>query len=181
MLHRHAPLMFSQGDHAGAEEWARCAVEMHRRVHGNEHPETAYGLTDLGRVLRDRKKYREAESAFREALAIFRRYHGDNYWLVQSVRDELNRAIRPQGDATGLEAQAHESQETPNNAEQATDNLPANRSVRLAQEALERELRDALKSFDKDIASSPDNKSQRLMQAATYRQVAEIDVKHGQN
>ncbi len=148
-------------------------------MHGNDHPETAYGLGDLGRVLRDRKKYREAESAFREALEIFRRYHGDNYWLVQSFRDELNRVIRAQEDDAGLEAQESKTQEPTNNAEQAADNLTANRSVRLAQEALKRELRDAIASFDKNIASSPDNQSKRLKQAATYRQVAEIDLKQG--
>ncbi len=182
ILHRHAPLMCKQGDQAGAEEWARRAVDMHRRLHGNEHPETAYGLADLGRVLSDRKKYPEAESAFREALAIFGRYYKDENWLViASVRDELNRAIRAQGDAADNENQAPEPKEALNNARQsAVDSLPAKRSVRLAQDALERELRDALKSFDKDIAGSPDNRSQRLIKAATYRQIAEINVKHGE-
>ncbi len=180
ILHRHAPLMSIQGDHAGAEEWARRAVDMHRRLHGNEHPETAYGLADLGRVLMDRKKYPEAESAFREALAIFGRYYKDENWtVIKSVRDELNRAIRAQGDAAGTEAQVPEPQKPLDNTKQAADNLPANRSVRLAQEALERELRNAIKSFDKDIARSPDNPSLRLMQAATYRQVAEFDLKQG--
>jgi serine/threonine protein kinase len=181
MMHLHALQMSIQGDHAGAEEWARRAVDMHRRLHGNEHPETAYGLADLGRVLRDRKKYREAESAFREALAIFRRYHGDgdDHRIVSFIREELNRVPRTQGDTAGAEGHEHGAQERFNNAEQGTGSAAANRSVRLAENALDRELREALKSFDNEIADSPDNRSQRLTQAATYRQVAEIDLKNG--
>src|SRR5262249_24555727 len=71
IMHRHAPLLAARGDLEGAEQLARRAVEMHRRLHGNLHPETAYGLADLGRVLRDQGKLGEAESAFRESLAIF--------------------------------------------------------------------------------------------------------------
>jgi serine/threonine protein kinase len=179
MLHRHAPLMSKQGDQAGAEQWARRAVEMHRRVHGNEHLETAHGLADLGRVLRDRKKYREAATAFREALEIFRHYYGDNFTTVQGIRVELDQALIKLGDAADSPVQDSAAQEAPKNAEHDAGNAAANRSVRLAQDALERELRDALKSIEKDIASSTDNKSLRLMQAATYRQLAEIDVKYG--
>jgi tetratricopeptide (TPR) repeat protein len=100
ILHRHAPLLSTYGDAKGAEEWARRAVAMHRRVHGNEHPETAFGLADLGRVLRDQKKYPEAEIAFREALAIFRRCFRAGHTTIQSIQGELNRVISAQRDDT---------------------------------------------------------------------------------
>jgi len=179
MLHRHAPLMSKLGDQAEAEQWARRAVDMHRRLHGNEHPETAHGLADLGRVLRDRKKYREAETAFREALEIFRHYYGDGFQAVQGVRRELNNVLGILGDAADSRAHDDSTEEAPKESEPDSASAAANRSIRLAQGALERELRDVLASIEKDIHRTTDNKSLRLTQAATNRQLAEIDVKQG--
>jgi serine/threonine protein kinase len=177
MLHRHAPLMSKQGDPVEAERCARQAVDMHRRLHGDEHLETAYGLADLGRVLRDRKKFRDAENAFRQALEIFRRYYGDEN--VGGVRDELRRVISAQKEPTDSKEQQPEPPEPVSNLTQAASSLAAKRSLRLAEEALQRELSDALKVIETGIDASPTNKSQQLALATTYRQVAEIDLKHG--
>src|SRR5262245_28893409 len=162
MMHRHAPLMAARGDLDGAEQWARRAVEMHRRLHGNMHPETAYGLADLGRVLRSQGKIGEAESAFRESLAIFRRNYAQdngNIWLVQS---ELNQMIQAQGDATGPVPENRELSGERDNADGQSTNIAADRSLRLAQDAKERELRAALKSFESKGATGSLDNSNRL-------------------
>src|SRR5262249_47261034 len=44
LLHRYAGLKNKQGHFAEAEELAQQSVAIHRRLHGNEHPETAFGL-----------------------------------------------------------------------------------------------------------------------------------------
>jgi serine/threonine protein kinase len=177
MLHRHAPLMSKQGDPAGAEETARRAVSMHRRVHGDEHPETAYGLADLGRVLLDRQKYRDAETVFREAMSIFGRYYGNED--VSGIRDELNKAINAQQHAAETKEHVAEPAEASVSVVNSEESTSANRSLRLAQNALERELRDALEAAEDLATSKRTDNSQWMMLAATYRQVAEIKLKHG--
>jgi hypothetical protein len=51
--------------------------------------------------------------------------------------------------------------------------------VLLAHDALERELRAAVTSFERNGKSRTRDNSQRLVEAATFRQVAEIDLKQG--
>ena len=47
----------TEGKYAEAEKLARRAVDIHRRVHGNQHPETAWGLFELcGQALAGQRK-----------------------------------------------------------------------------------------------------------------------------
>jgi hypothetical protein len=66
---------------------AARAVELHRLVHGDRHPETAHGLLVLGLTCRVCHEVAEAERAYREALAVFRRAHGEGFhlWTVNAL------------------------------------------------------------------------------------------------
>jgi serine/threonine protein kinase/tetratricopeptide (TPR) repeat protein len=48
VLHHYADSALSQGDKVKAERLAREAVALHRKVHGDSHPETGWGLFVLG-------------------------------------------------------------------------------------------------------------------------------------
>jgi serine/threonine protein kinase/tetratricopeptide (TPR) repeat protein len=82
ILHNLVNVRIDQQRYAAAEELARRAVEMHRRVNGKEGLETGWGVLHLGWALEANKKPSKAESAYREALAIFRRYYPDNHRSV---------------------------------------------------------------------------------------------------
>src|SRR5262249_8006520 len=48
ILHNQVQVRISMGDTAGAEQVAREALAIHRRVNGDDHPETGWGLYKLG-------------------------------------------------------------------------------------------------------------------------------------
>ena len=62
LLHRYADLKIRQGKFAEAEKLARQAVDMHRRLHGDQHPETAFGLKTLAKRARAAAKTRGSGS-----------------------------------------------------------------------------------------------------------------------
>ena len=86
LLHRYADMKIRQGHFAEAEQLARQAVDMHRRLHGDQHPETAWGLKTLAKALRAQQKLAEAEAAVREALAIFRHQFPEDH---PNIRDTI--------------------------------------------------------------------------------------------
>ena len=53
VLHHYADSALSQGDKVKAERLAREALALHRKVHGDSHPETGWGLFELGRMLQE--------------------------------------------------------------------------------------------------------------------------------
>jgi tRNA A-37 threonylcarbamoyl transferase component Bud32 len=71
-----AHVLGTQGRSAEALLVATRAVELHRIIHGDQHPGTAFGLWILGANHLALRQFAEAERALREALAIFRRAHG---------------------------------------------------------------------------------------------------------
>jgi len=79
-----AVCLFFRGRAEDAKPLAVRAVELHRLVHGDRHPETARSFLDLGRIHLDRYEYAEAEQACREALTIFRRAYGDDFHLMSA-------------------------------------------------------------------------------------------------
>lgn len=95
--HGLARSKLGQGDYVAAEALARKAVSLHRRLQGDHHPETGWGLTVLGLTLRQQMKLAEAESAQREALMIFRRNYDDAHKSVQCVLIRLARVLAAQG------------------------------------------------------------------------------------
>jgi serine/threonine protein kinase/tetratricopeptide (TPR) repeat protein len=73
-----------------AEATARQAVDIHRRLHGPNHPETGWGLRTLGNILSARNKVVEAEVALREAYTIFGRNLGpNNPTVLQCLTDRI--------------------------------------------------------------------------------------------
>jgi hypothetical protein len=65
-------LMF-QGRAEDSKPLAARAVELHRLVHGDRNAETARSFLDLDYIHRACYEFAEAEHAFRESLAIYRR------------------------------------------------------------------------------------------------------------
>ena len=95
------------------------------------------------------------------------------------VQNELNRMIDAQGGSSGPYPENSELPVEGDNADRQSADIAASRSLRLAQDAKERELRAALKSFESNEATGSLDNSARLEQAATFRQVADIDFKQG--
>jgi hypothetical protein len=77
-----AVCLLFRGRAEDAKPLAARAVELHRLVHGDRHPETARSFLDLGYIHLDGYEFAEAEQAFREALTIFRRAYGDDFQLM---------------------------------------------------------------------------------------------------
>jgi tetratricopeptide (TPR) repeat protein len=108
LLHRYADMKTRQGNFAEAEQFASQAVDMHRRLHGDRHPETAWGLKALARALVPQKKLTEAEAAVRESLTIFRHQFPDDHENVRDTIYQLKAVLEARGDKPALEALAKE-------------------------------------------------------------------------
>ena len=104
ILHGLADAKSSQEKYDEAEKWARQAVEMHRRVHGDRHPETAWGLMTWASALKGQRKFADAEPPLREALAIFREYYAPEHDAIQGVTENLKLVLQAKGDRAGLDA-----------------------------------------------------------------------------
>ena len=65
-----------QKDFVKAEKIYREALDSRRRVLGNEHPDTIWSLSYLGRMLQQVGRYREAEPYLRESMQTRRRTQG---------------------------------------------------------------------------------------------------------
>jgi tetratricopeptide (TPR) repeat protein len=104
LLHRYAGLKIRQGHFAEAERLAFQSVDMHRRLHGEHHPETAFGLKTLANALVPKQKLAEAEAAVREALKVFRRQFPEGHPNVRGTIDQLRTVLKARGDKSALEA-----------------------------------------------------------------------------
>ncbi len=89
ILHALAHLKIVQQRYDEAELRARQSVDLHRRLHGNYHPETAWGLLMLGRALRGQGRVTEAEGPIQESLNIFREHYSDDHTYARSVAEDL--------------------------------------------------------------------------------------------
>ena len=104
MLHRQAGALVDQQQFEAAEAMARQSLAMHRRLHGDEHLETAWGLNTLRRALVAQKKFGEAEALQREALAIFRKRLGDEHTATTTALQQLKNVLHAQGKTEELKA-----------------------------------------------------------------------------
>ena len=82
ILHDYANTRRRQGDVESAIRLATQAVELHRRVNGDQHVETAWGLVYLRAALADDGQYAAAEPVIQECLAIFQHLYGEKSELV---------------------------------------------------------------------------------------------------
>ena len=102
VLHRLANADIVQQHPANAKRRARQSVVMHRKFHGDDHPETGWGLYHLAWALQEQQKYDEAEPLFREALAIFRKLYDDQHASTAQALDHLRGVLTAQGNQAGL-------------------------------------------------------------------------------
>jgi len=102
LLHQLAWINIRKGDYASAERLARESVELHQRVHGPAHLETAFGWNYHGAALHRQHKYAEAEASYEKSLAIFRRSLPDDHPYVQPMLKDLSWALVAQGKSAEL-------------------------------------------------------------------------------
>jgi serine/threonine protein kinase/tetratricopeptide (TPR) repeat protein len=97
ILHQLAWINIRKGDYPAAERLARESVEKHLHVHGDSHPETAFGWTYLGASLHRQGKFNEAEECYRKSLDVFRRSLPENHSFIRPTLEDLIWALRSQG------------------------------------------------------------------------------------
>jgi serine/threonine protein kinase len=180
LLHRYAGLKVRQGHFAEAEQIALRSVDMHRRLHGERHPETAFGLRDLARALSPQRKYAEAEQAVREALQIFRRLFPEDHTNVRGAIEHLREVLQARNDTEALKVLDHEE------AEHALQADRPEYHVRLARLLLEnnpsdgqkqearRLIRRAMDNYGQMAADSPNDKMNTWEAVDGYLAVAEL-------
>ena len=99
-----ASLLQSVADTAGdlglldlAEGPQREALEIRRRVLGDEHPDTLSSINNMGLLLQDQGKLPEAEPFYREALETRRRVLGDEHPNTLTSLNNMGLLLRTQG------------------------------------------------------------------------------------
>jgi tetratricopeptide (TPR) repeat protein len=89
----------------------RSALQLDRRLFGDEHPYVATVMNNLAAVLAVKAEYDEAARLFTDSLAMFRRVYGDDHWRIGTVQGGLAGVLSARGNpaAEGLyrEAIAH--------------------------------------------------------------------------
>jgi tetratricopeptide (TPR) repeat protein len=93
-----------------AEQHLRIALDVRRRLLGEEHPDVAQSLTSLGRWHTFQGDWDSAERVQRQALAIRRKAFGDEHALVAESLTELGFTLaqtnRPEAGVLTSEAEA---------------------------------------------------------------------------
>ncbi len=78
-MNGQAEALLAQGKYAQAQPLCEKALEIFRRLLGDDHPETASGYNNLAENLHAQGKYAEAQPLFEKALAISRRLLTDDH------------------------------------------------------------------------------------------------------
>ena len=97
------------GNLGEAEALQRQALELRRKLYGNEHALVAESLNDLALMLRSEGKLGEAERTHREALAMERKLFGNNHLAVATSLNNLGLALEAEGQPTEAERCFRES------------------------------------------------------------------------
>lgn len=109
LLHTLADSNNDRRQFSEAERLARESVTLHQRLHGPHHPETGWGYNALARALLGQGRAVESATAYRTALAIFRRQYDARHKSVSQALRGLADASRSLGDRAGLEAVLREA------------------------------------------------------------------------
>lgn len=94
---------------AASESLAREALDVTRKVHGDEHHDVAVALGHLGSVLRRQGRYGGAESLYNAAIAIDRRVVGPQHPFVGYTVSNLGLVLSEQGRPREAEAAHREA------------------------------------------------------------------------
>ena len=75
----------------------RESLAIKRKVHGDEHPQIAIGLCNLGALLRNKGDLDEAEKLLREAVRQLAAIVGEENWYTASSRSHLGDCLTKAG------------------------------------------------------------------------------------
>ncbi|MEL6780562.1 MAG: tetratricopeptide repeat protein, partial [Cyanobacteria bacterium J06597_16] len=79
----------SQGRYSEAEPLYREALEMRKRLLGDEHPDVASSLNNLAALYYNQGRYSDAEPLLIDALALFEQRLGPDHPSTKVVRGNL--------------------------------------------------------------------------------------------
>jgi serine/threonine protein kinase/tetratricopeptide (TPR) repeat protein len=74
-----ANITFYQGHYDESAQFNRRALDIDRRLFGEQHPAVAEELNNLGAIEADRGNYAESESFYRQSLAIVEKWYGPDH------------------------------------------------------------------------------------------------------
>jgi serine/threonine-protein kinase len=97
------------GRYADAEPHLRAALDIQRRIHGDEHWDVAKSLNSLGVLLHAKGDYPAARNCLERALAIDRKLYGDEHPDVAQALNNLAVVLRVQGAEDQAEPMLRES------------------------------------------------------------------------
>ncbi len=89
------------GEYKEAEPLHLEALDLHKRLLGENHPNVATSLNNLAGLYESQGRYTEAEPLYLEALDLLKRLLGDNHPNTKTCRNNLQR-LRQQQKPTSL-------------------------------------------------------------------------------
>jgi tetratricopeptide (TPR) repeat protein len=184
LMHRYADLKFGQGNFAEAEQLARQSVDMHYRLHGDRHPETAFGLMTLARALESQQKLKDAESAIREALAVFRHQFPEDHPNIRDTMNQLRNVLEARGDKSALAALAKEEaarlmrSDSPDYHRHLASLLLTNHPSDAREQEARRLIQWAIEGYGQMTIDFPDDLNRRVRSVHGYVQLATICAAH---
>ena len=96
-LNNLAGLYRRQGRYSEAEPLYKQALEMYKRLLGEEHPSVATSLNNLAGLYRRQGRYSEAEPLYKQALEMYKRLLGEEHPSVATSLNNLAGLYRRQG------------------------------------------------------------------------------------
>jgi len=88
---------FYRGHYDESASLSRKALEMDRRLFGEQHPAVADLLNNLGAIEADRGNFPASESYYRQALAIVERWYGPDHPETAANLTALAQTLTPEG------------------------------------------------------------------------------------
>ena len=92
-LNNLAGLYDSQGRYTEAEPLLLEALDLYKRLLGDNHPHVANSLNNLAALYYSQGRYTEAEPLYLEAINIFRERLGENHPHTQTVYQNYLRML----------------------------------------------------------------------------------------